>query len=79
MTEKPTKPTEQPGPEADFVKCGAGRGAECCKFLLAGPDGAECGRFGSLDNLLRSRPMIAARIPAEPFPLCQLEACNERD
>lgn len=60
-------------PAADFASCGAGRGPECCKFLVAGARGAECARFSSLDKHLRERKdMKAQRIPIEDYPLCQI-------
>lgn len=63
------------GPEnvrADFKKCGAGDEAECCMFLVGGPSGAECARFGTLRNTLIFRDgMTAQRHPIESFPECQ--------
>lgn len=62
-----------PLPPADFIACGAGRGAECCKFLVLGTSGAECARFSFLDNHLRNRKdMNAQRIPEEKYPDCQI-------
>lgn len=64
--------------QADFKKCGAGQGAECCIFLISGTDGAECARFGGLHSILVSRTdMTARRQPAQEFPECQLEACHD--
>ncbi len=65
------------GPEnaqADFVKCGAGRGEEACIFLTIGPEGPECQRFGSLRNALiaRKESMTAQREPSQLYPACQL-------
>lgn len=62
-------------PVADFKKCGAGRGPDCCIFLVCGPDGLECARFGNLRNLILARQsgMNAQRNPAEMYPQCQLE------
>ena len=56
-------------------KCGAGKGEECCIFLVMGAKGFECERFGSLrwDLMFRSRSMSAKREPKEPFPHCFLE------
>lgn len=68
------------GPEAAKPvpeKCGAGRGIECCKFLLCGPDGFECGRFGSLRYTLMFREMNAQREPTEPFPDCMYFEAKE--
>jgi hypothetical protein len=64
------------GPEnavAEPKKCGAGRGAECCKFLVMGPGGFECQRFGEMrDALIFKSDMTAQRQPAELYPMCQL-------
>jgi len=54
----------------DPIKCGAGRGEECCIFLTAGSKGFECERFGSLRDMLISRTMNAKRNPEEPYPQC---------
>ena len=58
----------------DFKRCGAGKGADCCIFLIAGRNGFECARDGSLYFTLVSRKtqMTAQREPTEPFPACQL-------
>jgi hypothetical protein len=56
---------------ADLIKCGAGKGAECCRFLTVG-EGPECERFGPSRMTLIMRKMRAQRDPAEPFPQCQL-------
>lgn len=64
------------GPEnavADLEKCGAGRGPECCKFLVVGMGGPECQRFGTLRWTLVFKTMKAEREPTEPYPLCQLK------
>lgn len=53
-------------------KCGAGKGAKCCIFLVVSGDGWECQRFGALRNNLIFREMEARRHPAEPYPGCQL-------
>lgn len=58
---------------ADLVACGAGRGAECCKFIVVGERGAECARFSSRDQYLREvKHYVAQRIPTEEYPLCQI-------
>lgn len=66
---------EAVGPEnavADLTRCGAGRGAECCKFLVVGADGPECQRFGRLRyTLMFNHAMTAQREPLELFPACQ--------
>ena len=67
---------EEVGPEnavADFRKCGAGQGAECCVFLTGGAKGADCERFGTFrDTLLFKSNMNAKRNPAEPYPECMI-------
>ena len=63
------------GPEnavADLIKCGAGKGEEACIFLVVGPKGAECQRFGSMRWDLVFRTMKAKRNPDKLFPNCQL-------
>ena len=67
--------------KADFKACGAGRGAECCKFLVAGIAGAECARGSCLEKTLLARTdMIAQRVPTQEYPSCQIfkEENNER-
>ncbi len=66
------------GPEnaiADPKKCGAGREADCCIFLVVGPKGFECERFGSLRFTLifKKDTMHAKREPTALFPRCYLE------
>lgn len=56
--------------------CGIGLRADCCIFLLCGPDGFECGRESpeTRAHLIRNKPnMNAQREPTEPFPDCQLK------
>lgn len=57
-------------PVPDAIKCGAGREAECCIFLTAGPKGLCCERFTALRDVLIFKKMTAARHPAEPYPHC---------
>ena len=58
---------------AGFTACGAGHGALCCKYLIAGPGGPECGRFGALRwAIIFKRDMVAQRDPTAPYPQCQL-------
>ena len=57
-------------PIPDPVKCGAGKGAECCIFVTAGTTGFECERFTGLRDTLIFRTMTAKRNPEEPYPLC---------
>jgi hypothetical protein len=69
---------EKIGPEnaiiADQKKCGAGKGADCCIFLVMGGSGFACERFGSLRSTLTSQKesMRAKREPTAMFPKCQL-------
>ena len=68
------------GPEnaiADPKKCGAGKGKECCIFLVfGGRDGKfGCGRFESgirWTLIEREGKMNAQRHPTEMYPKCQL-------
>jgi len=60
--------------QADFKRCGVGRGAECCAYLVAAGSGAECGRVGmktTIDGLVHR--MNAKRQPVEAWPDCQLD------
>ena len=58
---------EMVGPEnaiADFQKCGAGQGAECCMFLTVGSNGSNCERHSSMRySLLVKSGMVAQRHP----------------
>ena len=56
--------------QPDPVKCGAGRGADCCIFLTTSPNGFECQRFSHMRNILIFKKMSAERNPTEPFPEC---------
>jgi len=56
----------------DLHKCGAGRGADCCIFLVVGPGGPSCERFGSMRYTLLFKTMSAKRHPSEPFPECMI-------
>lgn len=60
--------------EPDFKKCGAGRGSQCCVFLVMGPWGFQCARKGPLDSgIRRSVPRLKAkRIPTEDYPGCMI-------
>jgi hypothetical protein len=58
---------------ADLQKCGAGKGADCCKFLVAGVNGVECARFGTMHYDLVFRTMNAKREPTKFYPACQTE------
>ncbi|MGH0033021.1 MAG: hypothetical protein ACQGVC_24795 [Myxococcota bacterium] len=64
--------------QADFAKCGAGKGAKCCAYLVSGPKGAECARSSAHEYELKRRAankqMSAQRLPSEPFPQCQKPA-----
>ncbi len=58
---------------ADYEKCGGGKGADCCKFLVCGSSGFDCERHGSLRwSLIFSSGMTAKREPDKPYPECQL-------
>ena len=61
---------EHETPVPDPSKCGAGMGVDCCIFLVAGSDGFECQRFGSLRDSLIFKTMAAQRDPEEAYPLC---------
>jgi hypothetical protein len=55
--------------------CGAGRGHDCCRYLVAGGDGFECARVSpglkkTLDD--RGNTMTAQRSPTADYPQCQL-------
>jgi hypothetical protein len=63
------------GPEdaiPDIIRCGAGKGADSCIYLVANPDGFVCERYGNLRWALKSRKMSAQRKPVEPYPDCML-------
>ena len=55
-------------------KCGAGRGAECCIFLLVGGDGIECSRFAkerdAVIAMFNKPGHSAARHPTQMYPAC---------
>lgn len=75
----PTASLRVVGPESakpEIEGCGVGRGAECCIFLTAGPDGFCCERFGPLRFTLifRKSGMAAQREPVAPYPGCFLKA-----
>jgi hypothetical protein len=57
--------------------CGIGRGARCCRFLLQEVEGDHrflCGRGGEFhQRLVNSNQFVAARMPTEPYPECQLK------
>lgn len=68
---------------ADFHKCGAGRGAECCAYLVGGGEGAECGREqpGIASHVVRrvaEDSMRAQRLPKELWPECMKFSARER-
>lgn len=66
---------EDLGPEnaiADLLRCGAGKGTECCIFLTVGVEGACCKRFSSLRDTLIVKDMNAQRNPPEPYPECMI-------
>ena len=57
-------------PIPDLVRCGAGRGNECCIFLTISGNGSCCERYGSMRDTLIFRTMTAERNPVEPYPEC---------
>ena len=60
----------------DPRKCGAGRKAECCIFLVCGANGFECGRESASlkHHLVANRlNMTAQRTPDEAYPQCMKE------
>ncbi len=67
---------EKIGPEqaiADWEKCGAGNGRECCMFLAGSPTGGlKCQRFGPLRWVILFTPMGAKRHPRALYTACQL-------
>jgi len=62
-------------PPGFFKRCGIGKGADCCIFLIVGRNGFECARDTSGHDTLvlrKHQGMVAQREPTEPFPGCQL-------
>lgn len=66
-----------PLPKGDEWKCGGGKKARCCRYLLFNAAGFHCSRDHSpeLAEVLRARgdSMTARRTPEEPYPECQLK------
>jgi hypothetical protein len=65
-----------PLPSGDEWRCGAGKGADCCRYLVIGTKGFQCTRDHepSLKRLLDTRnDMTASRLPTEEYPGCQLK------
>lgn len=54
----------------DHIKCGAGKGEDCCIFLTISGQGFKCERFTSLRDSLIFKTMNAKRNPEEPYPDC---------
>lgn len=55
----------------EYSGCGAGKGADCCIYLVMGFGGFECQRFGPLRNSLMFKSgMKAQRVPEEVYPDC---------
>ena len=54
--------------EATPEKCGAGKGPECCIFLVVGSQGFECARYGSMRHTLQFKTMNAKRDPFSSLP-----------
>ena len=61
---------EETIPIPDLVKCGAGKGKECCIFLTISDDSPCCERFISMRDQLLFKTMSAERDPIEPYPEC---------
>ncbi len=62
---------EKATPDPD--RCGAGRLADCCKFLVADGNGFHCERHGNLRHTIIFRQMTAKREPTALYPQCFLE------
>ena len=65
------------GPEnavPDKERCGAGRGEECCRWLMMGEGGFICGRHHRMRDaiIFRAHTMGAKRNPTEAYPNCML-------
>ncbi len=56
--------------KADQEKCGAGKGSDCCIFLMVDKTGFCCERFGVFRNQLIFKSMNAQRHPKEVYPDC---------
>ncbi len=56
----------------NHIKCGSGKGAECCIYLTAGAGGFSCERFSTLRHTLQFRTMNAKRKPKEVYPDCMI-------
>lgn len=74
VTELPPIEFETIGKESavpNLKGCGAGRGAECCIFLVVNGPKLECQRHGPMrfDLLFKSR-MVSDRRPVELYPDC---------
>lgn len=69
------------GVQPDERKCGIGRGADCCIYLMVQPEagltGFVCGRGGVLAATVEARAaageMKSHRRPIRPYPECQDE------
>ena len=65
--------------KVDPKLCGAGKGAQCCAFLICGPEGFECGReIPSVKESMIFRVVVlentaAKRLPVAAYPDCQAE------
>lgn len=61
-----------------MIGCGLGQGAECCRFLVAGPEGLSCARGTVFHDQLvaRGSTMHAQRTPTAAYPQCQLHRCK---
>lgn len=58
-------------PKPDPRKCGAGQGAECCRFVTVSVGGFCCERHTQLRHtLIFQSGMSARRQPTEAYPAC---------
>lgn len=65
--------------EPDPRRCGAGKGAACCAFLTAAPEGLQCARHGPLHYTIIDRipSMNAKRNPEQSYPNCMVHPTEE--
>ena len=55
--------------------CGRGKGADCCIFMVFGPDGFQCERFGSMrwTLIFKKAEMASQREPIAAYPDCKVD------
>lgn len=58
--------------------CGAGKGANCCKYLAASPKGFECARYSMNRWRLFYGTQVARFVPKSIYPKCQKERLNAK-